>query len=90
LHWGTGLEPARFHHAYVGVATALWPLVARAADSAKRRIGVLTPFSLDDAEGNAIHLGPAAIEVDGRAKVRIDYRDNTRRSLRTAHCFVND
>jgi len=32
---------------------AAWPLAARAQQSRRRRIGVLTPFPADDAEGHA-------------------------------------
>src|SRR5262245_54111136 len=37
----------------VGGAVAMWPFAARAQRPGMRRIGVLTPFTADDAEGHA-------------------------------------
>ena len=61
----------------VGGAAA-WPLAARAQPARVRRIGVLTPFAADDAEGHArltaFAQGLQQLGWTVGQKVRIDYR----------------
>ena len=64
--------------AALGGATA-WPLAARAQQPARmRRIGVLTPFTADDAEGHArltaFAQGLQQLGWTVGQNVRIDYR----------------
>src|SRR5262245_37550010 len=63
----------------VGGATVAWPLATRAQQSNRmRRIGVLTPFAPDDAEGHArLTAFAQALQQSGWAvgqNVQIDYR----------------
>jgi ABC-type uncharacterized transport system substrate-binding protein len=57
---------------------AAWPLVARAQGERLRRIGVLTPFSADDAEGHArltaLAQGLAQSAWTVGQNIRIEYR----------------
>src|SRR5262249_23678843 len=60
-------------------SAAAWPLAARAQQRAQmRRIGVLTPYSSDDAEGHArLTAFAQALQQSGWTvgqNVRIDYR----------------
>jgi putative tryptophan/tyrosine transport system substrate-binding protein len=78
LHWGLTLKRRDFI-TLVGGATALWPLAAGAQQTARmRRIGVMTPFPADDAEGNArLTAFAQALQQSGWTvgqNVRIDYR----------------
>jgi putative ABC transport system substrate-binding protein len=71
----------------LGGAAAAWPVVARAQERL-RRIGVLTPFAADDAEGNArLAAIVQGLEQSGWTvgqNVRIDYRrgDGTAAAMR--------
>jgi putative tryptophan/tyrosine transport system substrate-binding protein len=63
----------------LGGATAAWPLAARAQHAERmRRIGVLTPFPADDAEGHArLTAFAQALQQSGWTvgqNVQIDYR----------------
>jgi putative tryptophan/tyrosine transport system substrate-binding protein len=63
----------------IGGAAAAWPLAARAQQPRRmRRIGVLTPFPADDAEGHArLTAFTQALQQSGWTvgqNVRIDYR----------------
>ena len=63
----------------LGGATAAWPLAARAQQPERmRRIGVLTPYPADDAEGHArLTAFAQALQQSGWTlgqNVRIDYR----------------
>ena len=64
----------------LGGAAAAWPLAARAQQQtrAMRRIGVLTPYPADDAEGHArLTAFAQALQQSGWTvgqNVRIDYR----------------
>jgi putative ABC transport system substrate-binding protein len=63
----------------VGGAAAAWPLAARAQQADRvRRIGVLTPFTADDAEGHArlaaFAQGLQQLGWTDGQNVRIDYR----------------
>jgi putative tryptophan/tyrosine transport system substrate-binding protein len=65
--------------ALLGGAAAAWPLAARAQQRERmRRIGVLTPYAADDAEGNArLTAFAQALQQLGWTvgqNVRIDYR----------------
>jgi putative ABC transport system substrate-binding protein len=66
---------------FLGGAAAAWPVAARAQAQQRermRRIGVLTPFAADDAEGNArLTAFAQALQQLGWTvgqNVRIDYR----------------
>jgi putative ABC transport system substrate-binding protein len=62
----------------LGGAAAAWPLAARAQGERLRRIGVLTPFSADDAEGHArltaFAQGLAQSAWTVGQNIRIEYR----------------
>jgi putative ABC transport system substrate-binding protein len=63
----------------LGGVAAAWPLVSRAQQPERmRRIGVLTPFPADDAEGHArLTAFAQALQQSGWTvgqNVRIDYR----------------
>ena len=63
----------------IGGAAASWPLAARAQRREQmRRIGVLTPFAADDAEGNArltaFAQGLQQLGWTVGQNIRIDYR----------------
>jgi putative ABC transport system substrate-binding protein len=64
--------------ALLGGAAAGWPLAARAQQERMRRIGVLTPYPADDAEGHArLTAFGQALQQSGWTlgqNVRIDYR----------------
>jgi putative ABC transport system substrate-binding protein len=74
----------------LGGSAAAWPVAARAQAPQRermRRIGVLTPFASDDAEGNARHTAFAqALQQLGWTvgqNVRIDYRWGRRGNVET-------
>jgi putative ABC transport system substrate-binding protein len=63
----------------IGGTAAAWPLAARAQQPARmRRIGVLTPFTADDAEGHArltaFAQGLQQLGWTVGQNIRIDYR----------------
>ncbi len=62
----------------LGGAAAAWPLAARAQAARMRRIGVLTPFTADDAEGHArltaFAQGLQQLGWTVGQNIRIDYR----------------
>jgi putative tryptophan/tyrosine transport system substrate-binding protein len=61
-----------------GAAVAVWPLGTRAQQERMRRIGVLTPFTADDAEGHArltaFAQGLQQLGWTVGQNIRIDYR----------------
>jgi len=71
----------------LGGAASAWPLAARAQQAERmRRIGVLTPFPADDAEGHAwLTVFTQALQQSGWTvgqNVRIDYRPGNPATMR--------
>ena len=71
----------------LGGVAAAWPLAARAQQTGRmRRIGVLTPFPADDAEGHAwLTVFTQALQQSGWTvgqNVRIDYRPGNPATMR--------